>query len=434
MTPGDDWARRLHYLEPGGEGADLLLASPPRLLRTTLYVLGALLVAGFVWAWVSKVDIYITARGAVRPDGDLARIQASAGGRITSVRVTDGQAVRAGDVLFVLDQRETETGLDQLENQLRGVEQRLEALRRNSFSLAGQHRAQAASDRIATENAQVGVALAREEERARAADLDKAIEMLEATRLDTERKQRLFRENVISEADRRAAETQLRVGQSTERSARADLAASRQAVAAAQKAYELAVQRAEVQARQRQQEAEDLASELVALEAQKRTLELDREKLRTGLDQLEIRAPVSGTVTTVGARSVGEVAQPGMLMATIAPANARWIVEAWVPQVDAGPLREKVGARVHLKLDAFPFRDYGTLEGRLSEVAPDADFSNPVTPTYRVKIALASLELGRGRRQGQVRLGMAASAEIVKEEERILLLLFRSVRDRVSYE
>lgn len=428
-----DWARRLHFLEPDGEGADLLLAGPPRLLRASLYVLAALLVSSLLWSWFSKVDIYITSRGAVRPAGDVAKVQAVAPGRITAVRVVEGQPVKAGDVLFVLDQRETETGIDQVTNELSGTGKRLDALRRNAASLFAQHRAQGESARIATESAAVGVARAREEERARSADVEKAGEVVAAARLDAERKERLFKESIVSESDLRAAQTQLKIAESSLRSAKADLEAAHQGVSAAQKNHQILVQQAEIATRERQQESENLAAQIVQLEQQEKSLDLEGVKMRAGLDHLEIRAPVAGTVTTVGARNVGEVAQVGAVMATIAPSNATWIVESWVPNVDAGPLREKIGTRVNLKFDAFPFRDYGALEGKLIEVAPDADFTN-LGAAYRVKVALPTLEIHQGGRHGRVRLGMAVTAEIVKEEERVLMLLFRKVRDRVSYE
>jgi hemolysin D len=417
MEQDADWAHRLHFLEPGGEGAELLLSRPPRLLRASLYLLCALLAAALLWSWFSKVDIYITSRGAVRPAGDLAKIQAFVPGRITSVKVADGERVRAGEVLFILDQRDSTTGLSQAVNELEGTRKRLAALRRSATALEEQHRAQAASARINTENAGIGVQRAREEENARTADVEKAVELRAAARLDLERKQRLFKESIVSDLDVRSAETQLHVAESSQRAAESNLQAARQGIAVAEKNYRLLEQQEKAAVQERTREAEALSSEILQLEEQERSLAL-----------------VAGTVTTVGAHSVGEVAQLGTVLATIAPTGAPWIVESWVSNSDAGPLREKIGARVKLKFDAFPFRDYGTLSGKLVEVSPDADFTSALGNAYRVKITMDSLQLHRGGRRGKVRLGMAVTAEIVKEEERIFLLLFREVRDRVAYE
>ncbi len=426
MAKETQWLERLEYLEPGGEGSDLMLASPPRLLRASLYLMAGLLFAALIWSWLSKVDIYITSIGAVRPKGDLVKVQAIAAGRITKVEVKDGQAVSEGDVLFVLDQ----TALDQVRNELEGTRERRLARERSQIALAGEHQAQAASDRIAVENAEVGLVRAREQQRALAAAVEEAEEILKASRLDLDRKETLFREGVVSDAEQRSAMTQLRIAESSKRSAEADLEASRQSVASAKKNASLLERQAVVGVRERERQAEAISSEVGQLRERETSLELEVGRLQDGL---EIRSPVDGVITTVGARNVGEVTQVGMVMATIAPEEAPWIVESLVSNRDAGPLRENLGARVKLKFDAFPFRDYGTLNGKLVEVSPDAE-STILGDAYRVRITMDALELSRGRREGEVRLGMTVVAEIVKEEERILMLLFRKVRDRISYE
>src|SRR5512142_1594635 len=56
-----------------------------------------------VWAWAGTIDIVTSATGKIVPSGRTKVIQPFETGVVRSIRVQDGQAVRAGDVLIELD-------------------------------------------------------------------------------------------------------------------------------------------------------------------------------------------------------------------------------------------------------------------------------------------------------------------------------------------
>ena len=161
-------------------------------------------------------------------------------------------------------------------------------------------------------------------------------------------------------------------------------------------------------------------------------LAYSEKQLQAVLVRLEVRAPMDGTITSVLTKNIGEIVTPGTLLATLVPQGAELIVEANVTNRDAGPLRDRIGESVKLKFDAFPFRDFGTLNGTLVEVAHDAQPSENLGLVYRVAISFRPEPLSRGRQQGRVRLGMTVTGEIFKDRERVLMTLFRNLRDRVS--
>ena len=51
---------------------------------------------------------------------------------------------------------------------------------------------------------------------------------------------------------------------------------------------------------------------------------------------------------------------------------------------------------------------------------------------YKVKIMLEQEDLCRGDLRGQVKLGMTGQAEIVTDQESILMLLVRKIRQNIS--
>lgn len=96
------------------------------------------------------------------------------------------------------------------------------------------------------------------------------------------------------------------------------------------------------------------------------------------------------------------------------------------------------GQKARVKVDAFPFADYGAVLGSVEYVAPDAD---PQTagdrkrrPVYIVRVRVDDVEFlarvaekQRGR-DARLRPGMTLTAELVNRRESLGALLFRPLR------
>src|SRR5262245_31614270 len=74
--------------------------------------------AALVWAWWGTIDIVASASGKIVPSGRTKVIQPFETGVVRSIRVQDGQAVKAGDVLIELDPTVNAAERDHLRNDL----------------------------------------------------------------------------------------------------------------------------------------------------------------------------------------------------------------------------------------------------------------------------------------------------------------------------
>jgi hypothetical protein len=81
-------------------GPDRLDGGVSRVFAWTLVVVIALAVAG---ASLAQIDVVAVAEGKVIPSARVKRIRPYESGIVRAIRVEDGQAVRAGDVLVELD-------------------------------------------------------------------------------------------------------------------------------------------------------------------------------------------------------------------------------------------------------------------------------------------------------------------------------------------
>lgn len=81
-------------------------------------------------------------------------------------------------------------------------------------------------------------------------------------------------------------------------------------------------------------------------------------------------APVDCTVQTISVKTVGGVVTSAQPVIAIVPENTELIAEAEVLNKDIGFIY--VGQEVSLKIDAFSFQKYGTIQGEVIHISPNA--------------------------------------------------------------
>lgn len=164
------------------------------------------------------------------------------------------------------------------------------------------------------------------------------------------------------------------------------------------------------------------------LDRQNRLAQLQSEiaALEQTLNHTTITAPVSGIITRLDVRNPRHVVQSGQQIATIAPAGARLVVEAQVPNKDIALIEPGLPAK--LKFDAFPFQDYGSVAGQVSQVAPDAQSDERLGSFYKVIIVPQQTTIAAKGKDLALRPGLALTVELVTERKSLLALLFEPFR------
>jgi multidrug resistance efflux pump len=415
----------IHDLADCTEFRQTLLARPPRIVHGTVALLGLLLGAALLWSALTRADLVVRAAGRVRPvvtptkvfnGGRPEALSASAGGRVVEVRFREGDTVRRGDVLLRLDAGRLDNDIARRQRTIQTGAAEIARLHRMEGLLAQQFtatRARAAAELTQAEE-EVRQAGAR-----RTADVRLAEVELAGARDEAGRLRRLGRHRAATAADVVKADTRLREAQ--EKLQKASLpvevgrvAVARQALAVAEKDHAVKREELILKRETRQGEVEAARVELAGLE-------LERQ-------QATLRAPQDGVVTR-GDIKVGDLLEPGKPVVEIAAQQGFWF-EAAVSTEDAAHLRVGMPARV--KLDAYDYQKYGTLSGTVCFVSADSEAPEGQRPAcYIVRIALDSDRLGRGDQGGQVRLGMAGQVEILTDEESLLVLLLKRIRQTI---
>jgi multidrug efflux pump subunit AcrA (membrane-fusion protein) len=400
-----------------------LLARPPRVVHGVLILLGTALGAALAWAALTEADLVVRAVGTVRPvtppqqvfidfRGDVPR--ASLGIAIAEVRYKQGDRVKQGDLLLRMDCMRLDSELHKQELRIQAGEKELVLLREREKLLCQEFEKAQAEARAEV--------LQAEKEFQRATDrrhvnVQRAAAELEAARQDLARTRSLAGPGADSAAN-------LEKAIARDRKARSDWEGARLEV----------VDKTEVYRRKLERQEQEYLGKRADLERERgnrqRAVDVaksEHAKLVQEHRQAAVYAPCDGVVTSREPK-VGDIPKPGEPVVEIAEENG-FLFEVEVLNEDMGLLREGLAARV--KANAYDYQKYGTLGGRVCFIPPDMSLVQG-RAVFLVRIALEGDEVGRGEFHGRVKFGMTGEADIVTDQENLLSLLLRRIRQSIS--
>lgn len=154
----------------------------------------------------------------------------------------------------------------------------------------------------------------------------------------------------------------------------------------------------------------------------------DLGQIETELQKSIVRSPTDGTILQLNLRNAGQTVRLGDSIAQIAPSNAAIVVKVRVAAQDIGKIT--VGQKSQMRVSAYPYPDYGVLEGKVSAIAPDAITpQNGVSaPYYEITIQPEKTYLVKSEQKYPIESGMQISADIISREETVLTFILRKAR------
>jgi len=426
-----------------------IIETPPSPgLRMLLLVLCSLFAIAFAWSIFARVDVVAVATGKTIPGTSVKLIQPIELGAVRAIHVRNGQHVRKGELLIELDptvagaeEAQASRGLLAAEvaearnrallDYLRGRPARFQApantppmvadtQRRLIASAVAEYEAQRAS--LLQARAEHGAELAASQ--AEVAKLNETLplidEQLAARRQLAARGH--FPKLKLLEYEQARVEHVHNI----------DVQGSNSAKATA------AIANIDAQLRQAREEFGRKAGTDLATaedEATVRGEDLRKSERRTELQR--ITSPVDGTVQQLAVHTVGGIVQPAQALMLIVPDGSDVEVEAQILNKDIGFIRE--GQRVRVKVEAFPFTEFGLIDGVVETISRDAVQQDNGGPqgegkkepaaglVYNARIRLSRNWLAVGGVRQPLGPGMAVQAEIRTGRRRVIQYLLSPI-------
>jgi len=426
---GRDRSARGEELEFLPAALEVLETPASPLGRSVALLIGLLMILLLAWAYWGQIDTVAVARGKLVPGGRVKIVQPVELGVVREIHVTEGQKVKAGQLLVQLDPTESEVSKERIIQALNDA--RIEA-RRLEVTL---HRLEGEPVELLMLPDTDPVRF-REQQHKLKADLNE------------------YRANLAAlESERRQVDAQHRAGQAEV----ARLKALLPIVEEQEKAFRtlmeqkvgarlrwLEVKRDLIEQQQdlavQQQQLQELIAKSQAIKDRSRQLKETFRKTITGqrLDALEqiaqaelelksaetregrnrLLSPVDGVVEALTVHTVGGVVRPADALMKIVPDDVPLEVEAMLLNKDVGFVHQ--GQKVEVKVDSFPFTKYGLIDGEVLKLSADAVVDDKLGLIYPVRVSIINTSMNVDGNRVALKPGMSVSAEINTGQRRVI--------------
>lgn len=402
-----------------------------------MVTIGSLIVLGLLWASWAEVDNVTRGEGRIVSSVQNQIVQAAEGGVILRRFVSENSTVTEGDVLFEIDPVDASSEFNRLAQRLSGLEIKELRLRSEieATDFAPDADLAARSPMVALTEQSLFAA--------RRSELAGQLSVLEQ-RLQQRKQDFRSAESTVGTAQRTAdfITEEVNVVQPL----------VKEKIAPATRLLELQRQleqargerdRALVAVEQARSGMAELESEISNARANYKlramdelnTVVAEQSELREALPSLEervartvIRAPMSGIVSRLNFRTPGGFVNTGDVMLELVPTGEALIIEARIMPQDIS--RIQLDDAVRIRLSSYDSAKYGTVDGRVIRISPDAvvDDSNQGTSHYLVDVAIEGQLFLQGTDNAVTFIpGMTATVDVLSGKRTVMEYLWEPV-------
>jgi adhesin transport system membrane fusion protein len=402
-----------------------------------LFVVITLLVALGVWAYYTELDNVTRGEGKIVSEMQNQIVQAAEKGVLMRRYVSEGDLVEENEILFEIDPIDASTELNR-------VIQRFTSLQIKELRLRAEINGEPLS--IPNDMRALSPVVASSEEslfQARRSELSGAMAILDQKLLQREQElaeaqvsirtaantsellsqeiallEPLVAQNAVPET--RLLEMRRQLEQASGSQQRADTTALRAEAGMAEVRREM-TNRQEEYTLESMGQLSDVVSEMSELNKVIPSLQ-DR------VGRTVVRAPVTGIVNRVNFRTAGGYVQQGDVMLELVPTGDNLVIEARIQPRDISKIRPEDDVRI--RLSAYDSTRYGTVDGRVIRISPDAT-TDPDSQTaesfYVIDVAIEGALLNEAGDQVEYLPGMTATVDVLSGKRSVLEYVWQPV-------
>ncbi|WP_293858482.1 HlyD family type I secretion periplasmic adaptor subunit [Sphingomonas sp. SCN 67-18] len=342
--------------------------------------MAVLLTVLIIWSRVAEVEEVTIGQAQVIPSGRVQVLQSLEGGIVSALQVREGQMVRPGQPLVIIDPTRAATSYNEVEHRRRALIAQATRLRAEASGLPLHFPPELAGDTELVRNERATYAVRRQAVDDATAGLSQSLALLRRELAITApmSERGLVPEIDVLRLGRQISDTQTQIADRVNR-------------------YRA-----------------DAGTELTRVESELAQVQEVTAGRRDAMERTVLRAPVRGTVKNIQVSTVGGVIQPGADVLDIVPSEDELLVEARIRPSDVAFLRP--GLKATVKLGAYNYLVYGALTGRVESISPDTmrERGQPEQePYYRVLVRTDRAALTHDGRSLPIIPGMTATVEIL---------------------
>ena len=391
--------------------------------RSTFWIITAVIFFTGIWMFVGKVDIVVSGRGEVIPDGEIKILQPLDTGVISKILAKEGDFVKKGQILMEIDPSTVQPMLQSMQTNLNHT--RLEINRLKAATDGGLPILPTIT--IAPELAKTqkdiysaSVSSLNDQIASKKIELNKIESQINSENTEKNSSQHLLDINLAKEkrlktvldiiAKNQYEETLENISTYTSKINEAGYKIEELNHQKNQVLKEIAYLKENFRA-ENFKEISDKQKAAAQLEGQIKEASFKNTRQK-------ITSPVNGYVVDLSAHTIGGIVTPAQKLVSIVPANSPLIIKSRILNKDIGFIKE--GQPVSIKIDTFDFQKYGILKGIVKQISRNSIKDDKEGLVYEVYIKpVNSILMIEGRKQS-ISSGMSLTSEIKVGNRRII--------------
>ena len=310
--------------------------------------------SGFIYQKLNPdtlADNLIAATGKM--DGDLIALNTKYSGRIDKVTIQEGQQIKEGEIIAVLQSEEYVAKLDALSKNIESAKKTLSATTQE-YLMAKE------SLPLNVKNASQGIEIAKLQKKSLQDSINTLESVVEQNKRDLKRVKTLYTKELIGKQKYEMSELELTNNTNKLLSLKQNMLQTQRNISIAKNTHQ--------QAKSQMKKITALKARLEASTSHIDALNANKKELEIIIDKLTIRSPRDGVVIEKIAHP-GEVLSSGMMVATLLDSSTLYL-KLFIDTMENGKI--KVGNKAVIFLDSYPDMP---IEAKVVRIAAKAEFT-----------------------------------------------------------
>ena len=411
-----------------------ILSDSPARTNILLYAVALVIVSLIAWANYAEIDERTQGSGRMIPSQQIQVVQNLEGGIIREIRVHEGDSVKKGQTLVIIDNTGAGSSFAESKSVINELRARVVRLQAEAGIKSFNDGSAGAADikellvkekrlydtNIIRKKSEIGILEQRlEQRRIELAGTRLEIKSLESSRKmmarEIELTEPMFEKRLVSELEF------IQLKQKVLDKKHEHESAIKNAESLVSKIKEAENQIQEIESRHRGEAQEELNKALAEIERMRE----NQVAIEDRVTRTNVRSPVDGTVKQLLINTVGGVVRPGMDIIEIVPYEKRLLVEAKIRPSDIAFLYP--GLKAIVKLTAYDFAIYGGLDGAVVHISADTITDERQEEFYLVRIMTDKNYLGTETNKKHIIVGMTAQVDIITGKKTIMQYLMKPI-------
>jgi hemolysin D len=391
--------------------------------RSLLWIIIAVILFGSLWLYLAKIDVVISAKGKVIPNGEIKILQPMQSGVISKIYVKAGDLVQKGDAIMEIDRSVTKSNLLSKKENLQLLEleaRRLMALINDkSFIIPSSFKN---SSLVNTQKEFYRSIKSAQQEQIKSLNeqMTQIDEQISGTKIEVHRLKTL-QENMDEKVKRLQKVKDIIAEKDYEDAKNKSFNFEKQALEKKHSILQFEAKLNEIKRKKavlNKEYKNKLYDELTKKREKANELKAQIEAIAFKNKKQQLKSPVEGYIGKLMIHTIGGVVTPAQKLISIVPKNAPLIIKATVLNKDIGFVKK--GMKAIVKIDTYNFQKYGLIDGMVTYVSNDAIEDKKLGPVYEVHIKPKKDYLFHNGKKLKLEPGMSSRVEIKVGKRRVI--------------